>query len=628
MHLTAYGVLLAGLLLSLFAAAWAARSAWQDSSDGLRAVELGNLATAACVVTSSLILLAALMVRDYSFLYVYENVDDTLNFIYTITGFWGGRAGSLLFWELIIAVSGVVFVFSPRYKALDDRTKLFFWTFFMLFQAFFLLLLTCWSNPFMKLVPTPTDGRGLNPLLRNPGMIFHPPLLFLGFAGYTIPACTALAAYISGEPKSWVKLTRNWSILAWVFLTAGIVLGGWWSYMELGWGGYWAWDPVENASLIPWFAGTAFVHTAIIEARRGALQRTNVVLISLTLLLCVFSTYLTRSGVIESLHTFGKSAVALPLVFGMAAQAVLTVLVVVLGEKHVTRSLSDPSSRQGLLVACAWLLLALGLVVTLGTMWPVVSQLWSSHSVGLGPDFYNRVTLPFFSLLVLMFAVCPWLGWKGGIRNMRGFIAVAVVFVISGIVFWFMGYHKLLAVFSAASAVAAMATVVLVFALTPGVRRNSVSWGQYGIHLGVAMLALGIAFSGPFKAETQAALNKGETVRLEGYDFTYLDHVQDETKELSARLTARLTVTRNGKKIGIMHPEKRIYRSYPGQQFAEVAVVPSLGNELYATVLGITESGQVSFQISVNPLVNWVWIGGTLMCLMGLALYRRDKGVM
>lgn len=626
MHLTAYGVLLAGLLLSLFAAAWAARSAWKDTGEGLRAVEFGSFGAAACVVTSSAILLAALMARDYSFLYVYENVDETLNFIYTITGFWGGRAGSLLFWELIIAVCGVLFAFSPKYKALEDRTKLFFWVFFMMFQAFFLLLLTCWSNPFIKLVPTPLDGRGLNPLLRNPGMIFHPPLLFLGFALYTVPGCAALAAYIAGEPKSWVKLTRNWNILAWVFLTAGIVLGGWWSYMELGWGGYWAWDPVENASLIPWFAGTAFLHTAVIEARRGALQRTNVVLISLTLLLCVFSTYLTRSGVIESLHTFGKSPVAIPLVIGMVVQAVLTGLVVLLGEKHVTRSLSDLVSRQGLLVACTWFLLALGLVVTLGTMWPVISQIWSDQTMGLGPDFYNRVTLPFFSLLVLMFAVCPWLGWKGGMRDLKGFVAVCIIFAVSAVAIYAMGYDKPLPVFAAASSVAAIGSVVLLFVFSPAMRRNATSWGQYGIHLGVAMMALGIAFSGPYKAEAEVTLAEGQTMRIEGYNITYLDHVQDETKELSARLTARLKVEKGGELVDIMHPEKRIYRSYPGQQFAEVAVVPSLGEELYATVLGLTKQGEVSFKISVNPLVNWVWIGGTVMCIMGLALYRREKG--
>ena len=162
------------------------------------------------------------------------------------------------------------------------RSKLYFWMFYLTIQGFFLLLLTGWSNPFIEIIPAPTDGRGLNPLLRNPGMIFHPPLLFLGFALYAIPAACALAASIAGETKSWIKVCRNWSILSWIFLTAGIVLGGWWSYMELGWGGYWAWDPVENASLIPWFAGTAVLHTSIIEARRNALQRTNVFLMSLT----------------------------------------------------------------------------------------------------------------------------------------------------------------------------------------------------------------------------------------------------------------------------------------------------------------------------------------------------------
>jgi cytochrome c-type biogenesis protein CcmF len=623
MHLTGYVGLLFSLLAFLFLAAWSGLAAWGRKESALPLVERGQIVAAAGVVFSSLLLLVALTSRDYSFRYVYDNVDNALTFVYTLTAFWGGREGSMLFWELIIAVSGVIFVYTPGYRTLAPRTKLFFWMFFLTVQSFFLLLLTGWSNPFIEIVPAPADGRGLNPLLRNPGMIFHPPLLFFGFAGYTIPAACALAACIAGEQKSWIKICRNWNILAWVFLTAGIVLGGWWSYMELGWGGYWAWDPVENASLIPWFAGTALLHTAIIEARRNALQRTNVFLMSLTFLLCIFSTYLTRSGVIDSLHSFGESAVALPLFWSMVVWLVFTLMAVFLGERHTHRALSDFLSRQGMLVITAWFLLALGLVVTLGTMWPVISRLWTTQPMGLDANFYNRVCLPFMAVLVLLFCYCPWLGWKGGLRNTKGLIIVTATLVLAFIGFFAMGITKPLAALTASASVAAMVGIVTLFVLNPAMRTSRQSWGAYGIHLGLVLLALGIAFSGPYKVEQEFILAEGEIARIDGYDITYHSVVEDSTSELKARATATLTVAKDGRELGTLRPDKRIYVNFERQQFAEVATIFSLGDEVYATLLGFTEDHKASFKISINPLVNWVWIGGTILCLMPLLVLRR-----
>ncbi|MBU4191113.1 MAG: cytochrome c biogenesis protein CcsA [Proteobacteria bacterium] len=623
MHLTGYVALLFSLLAFLFLAAWAGFAAWNRKDEALVLIERGQLLAAGGVVFSSLLLLVALVTRDYSFSYVYDTVDNALSFVYTLTAFWGGREGSLLFWELLIALSGVVFVYTPGYKTLAPRTRLFFWMFFLTVQGFFLLLLTGWSNPFIEIIPAPGDGRGLNPLLRNPGMIFHPPLLFLGFAGYTIPAACALAASIAGEEKSWVSVCRNWNILSWVFLTAGIVLGGWWSYMELGWGGYWAWDPVENASLIPWFAGTAVLHTAIIEARRNALQRTNVFLMSLTFLLCIFSTYLTRSGVIESLHTFGESGVSVPLFWSMVFWFALTILVVFVSERHTHRSLSDFLSRQGLLVITAWFLLALGMVVMLGTMWPVVSRLWTEQPMGLDANFYNRVCLPFMAVLVLLCCYCPWLGWKGGLRDTKGFIVVTVALVASLAGFFAMGVTKPLAAFTAAASVAAMVSIVTLFVLNPAMRASRQSWGAYGIHLGLVLMALGIAFSGPYKVESEIVLAEGETAVIDGYEVKYLSVFEDATPELKARATTTLEVSKDGVVLGQMRPDKRIYTNFERQQFAEVATIFSLGDEVYATLLGFTEDHKASFKISVNPLVNWIWIGGTILCLMPLLVLRR-----
>jgi cytochrome c-type biogenesis protein CcmF len=623
MHLTGYVALLFSLLAFLFLAAWAGFAAWNRKDEALVLIERGQILAAGGVVFSSLLLLAALVTRDYSFSYVYDTVDNALSFVYTLTAFWGGREGSLLFWELLIAVSGVIFVYTPGYKTLAPRTRLFFWMFFLTVQGFFLLLLTGWSNPFIEIIPAPADGRGLNPLLRNPGMIFHPPLLFLGFAGYAIPAACALAASIAGEEKSWVSVCRNWNILSWVFLTAGIVLGGWWSYMELGWGGYWAWDPVENASLIPWFAGTAVLHTSIIEARRNALQRTNVFLMSLTFLLCIFSTYLTRSGVIESLHTFGESPVSVPLFWSMVFWLALTVLVVFVSERHTHRSLSDFLSRQGMLVITAWFLLALGAVVTLGTMWPVVSRLWTDQPMGLDANFYNRVCLPFMAVLVLLFCYCPWLGWKGGLRDAKGFIVVTVALAASLAGFFAMGVTKPLAAFTAAASVAAMVSIVTLFVLNPAMRASRQSWGAYGIHLGLVLMALGIAFSGPYKVESEIVLAEGETAVIDEYEIKYLSVFEDATPELKARATTTLEVSKGGIVLGLMRPDKRIYTNFERQQFAEVSTIFSLGDEVYATLLGFSEDNKASFKISVNPLVNWIWIGGTILCLMPLLVLRR-----
>ncbi|WP_285907492.1 heme lyase CcmF/NrfE family subunit [Pseudodesulfovibrio pelocollis] len=625
MHLTGYVALLFSLLAFLFLAAWAGFAAWNRKDEALVLVERGQIIAAAGVVFSSLLLLVALATRDYSFRYVYDTVDNALTFVYTLTAFWGGREGSLLFWELLIAVSGVIFLYSPSYKMLAPRTKLFFWMFFLLVQSFFLLLLTGWSNPFIEIIPAPADGRGLNPLLRNPGMIFHPPLLFIGFAWYTVPAACALAASIAGEEKSWVTICRNWNILAWAFLGAGIILGGWWSYMELGWGGYWAWDPVENASIIPWFVGTALLHTALIEARRNALQRTNVFLMSLTFLLCIFATYLTRSGVIDSLHTFGESPVSVPLFWGMVSWLVLTLVVVLVSERHTHRTLSDFLSRQGMLVITAWFLLALGAVVTIGTMWPVISRMWTEHPMGLDANFYNRVCLPFMAVLVLIFSYCPWLGWKGGLRDPKGIIIVTAALVLSTAGFLAMGYTKPLAVFTAASSVAALVSIVALFALHPAIRATRQSWGAYGIHLGMILMALGIAFSGPYKVEHEYVMDEGDTVVLEGYEITYVSVAEDSTPQFRARATAVLEVSKDGRVLGQMRPEKRIYVNFERQQFAEADTVFSLGNELYATLLGFTEDHKASFKLSVNPLVNWIWIGGTILCLMPLLILRRMR---
>ncbi|MDO5484080.1 MAG: cytochrome c biogenesis protein CcsA, partial [Desulfovibrionaceae bacterium] len=429
-----------------------------------------------------------------------------------------GQPGSMLFWALAVALSGSLFACLRQRRALSAPTRLWHWVFFYSIMAFFSLVLTCWSDPFVMQRPAPADGNGLNPLLQNPGMIFHPPLLFLGYGGFAVPSCLALAQMLSGQDDretAWFRLTRPFIILAWVFLTAGIVLGAWWAYMELGWGGYWAWDPVENASLIPWLIGTAALHTLIIEDRRGTLGRVNVAMMSLTTVSAFFATYLVRSGVVQSVHAFGDGGVGTPLsIFGLAGLAV-TVWVACTAPAR-GEALAGLDSREGFLTLVAWVLLALAVIILMATMWPVISKLWGAEAQGLDANFYNRVCLPLAALLVLMLAACPWLGWGGGIPHKRRFWAVLGALVASGAVIWCMGYTRPVPLLGAAAAIGAMTGVALLFG-NKGMRSRPSLWGPVGAHLGLALMALGIAFSGPYTLEQELYMGKGDTKTVGGY---------------------------------------------------------------------------------------------------------------
>ncbi|MGE4535839.1 MAG: heme lyase CcmF/NrfE family subunit [Desulfovibrio sp.] len=626
MHATGYFALLVAMLLCLAAAATAIFGLWRRDYCRLALLERAHLVVFVATLLASAILTIALWRRDFSFVYVAEYTDTLLPLFYAVTAFWAGQAGSMLFWMLVLAVFGGGFALAPSYKKLSPATKYAYWMFFFAIEAFFLLLLTGPSNPFLEAVPPPAQGRGLNPLLRNPGMIFHPPLLFLGYAGFAVPACLGLAAWLVGETRSFVATARNTAILSWLFLTAGIVLGGWWSYMELGWGGYWAWDPVENASLIPWLVGTAFLHTAIVERRTKALAKTNVALAVVTFISCILGTYLVRSGVVDSLHAFGEGGVGDPILLFMIFALVLLASVLVAGAPYFAgrgKQLAGLFSVPGFLVVLAWLMLALSAVVLLGTMWPVISKLWSANPVGLDAGFYNRVCLPLFAMATFLVALCPLLSWTEGVRDKLGLAIVAGGFVGGGAVLYASGVHLPLALFGGACAIAAMVCVAYVFIRQRHARSRSGALGAYCVHLGLALLTLGVAFSGPYQISREVVLTPGRAMRIGDFTMTYTD-LERETNPAVSIARAVIDVTKNGRTVGRLTPERRIYKGFE-QPFAEVSTIPSLGDELYATLLSATDQKAASIKISVNPLVNWVWIGGALMSLAPFLSLRRPK---
>lgn len=372
MYLAAYILLLLALLCALGGAGMGVAQLWQGRDADLGWLERANLVTAGCFAVASGILMYALITGDFSLEYVANYTDSLLSLFYKITAFWAGQAGSLLFWALMVALCGVIFQFTPSYKTLERETRLWYWVFYLSIMAFFALLLSAWSNPFLQISPTPPDGRGMNPMLQNPGMIIHPPLLFLGYGGFVIPGCLALAqAMHRGESEaSWLDVARPFTLTAWLFLTAGIVIGGWWAYMELGWGGYWAWDPVENASLIPWLLGTAAIHTGLLQTRRDKLHRVNTFLMALTTVSAFFATYLVRGNVVQSVHVFGEGGVGPALLFFVLGSFVVVLLAALRPVREGAEALGGLETREGFLVLTAWMLVAISLVILVATLWP------------------------------------------------------------------------------------------------------------------------------------------------------------------------------------------------------------------------------------------------------------------
>ncbi len=586
-------------------------------------LEKSQTAIFIAITFACLILLQAFWMKDYSFSYVYRHSDDFLPQAYRLSAFWAGQAGSLLFWTWLIVVMGFIWLFSPVYKNLPARAKGFFLGFLFMVQAFFLLMLTGPSNPFLILDPVPQAGRGLNPLLQNIGMIFHPPMTFLGYAGFTIPACLALAGWVTGDQRSWLFQSRNWVLFAWVMLTGGgILLGGWWAYMELGWGGYWAWDPVENASLIPWLVSTAFLHTAMIGKQRNTLHRSNLILICLSLITCFFATFLVRSNVIDSLHTFGGTGVGLPLTVLMGVSLVFTFFVALTGQGD--KSAVDRFwSRQGMMIVTAWLLLGLAIIVAMGTMWPVISRIWTASPIGLGPDFYNRVCLPIFTLMAIILCVCPWFKWRSGIADRNCFIIVCLVFIFTMAGLWIGGVRLILALVAASAGVAGMFSFVMYILLNSHVRSKLSGWGTYLLHGGVAMIVLGIAFSGPFQESRELVMPQGDKVTIDRYEFHYVDFEEIITPGV-AIYEARINAYRDGRFIGQLTPQRKLFRNFD-QPYAEVSVIPSLGNEIYSTILAFDQELTITLKINITPLVKWIWIGSFIVCLAVIFMVGRVR---
>lgn len=653
-----YGILAGAVLLSIYAAVAAVYGGLKHSPRWTESARSAALSTFPLVSLSAFGLIYLLVYSHYEVAYVYSVTSNSMPAYLKITALWGGQSGSLLFWSWLMAG----FTFAALLRKWDRDREFLPWVtaVTMITLAFFLLLVVFYENPFVRYWETaagepikamfqplgavlvfPQDGSGLNPLLRHPGMIVHPPALYLGFVSFVIPYAFAVAALITGRTDDrWIRLTRRWTLVAWFFLSMGLVLGMRWAYDVLGWGGYWGWDPVEISALMPWLTGTAFLHSVMIQEKRGMMKQWNMVLIILTYALVIFGTFLTRSGVLSSVHSFALSAIG-PLFFVFIAVTSLVSAGLLLyrwDRLKAEGSLTSLLSRESLFLFNNLLFMGILVVCFWGVIFPLLSELVTGQQVTVGPDFYKRATGPLFAALLLLMGIAPLSVWGSSAQKSMG-KAIWKPLVFSLLV---VGIALVLGVRSIAALagfwVCALTAAVTLVEYGAGVWvRHKVTgeslpaafwnlpahyrrrYGGYIIHLGIVLMGLGIIGMDLFQTQTQGTIRKGESLLLQGYSVTFQSLSEFDTPDGRNVSRAELEVSKNGRKVGELYPRRDYY--YEAQQSMTIPGLRStMEDDLYVILVdwqAITPD-QATFKVFHNPLVNWLWVGSLILVLGSL----------
>jgi cytochrome c-type biogenesis protein CcmF len=603
------------------------------------------IVVAALATIATISLLYLLLTRNFQADYVYQHVSTYMAVPYVISAFYAGQEGSLLLWLWLLALAGAIAV--VRKREWNEELLPYVGAVVAGVSAFFALLLVTLSSPFRLLPVNPGEGFGMNPLLENPGMIYHPPTLFIGYAIYTIPFAYAIAALATGRVGSgWVRGIRVWSLLAWLFLGIGILLGAQWAYVELGWGGYWAWDPVENSSLIPWLVGTAFLHSVMIQERRGMFKRWNIALATMTFALCVFATFVTRSGLIESVHAFGRSPLGYYFLAFLAVIIVLTVALSIWRRKELAskREMESFLSREFSLFITVLSMVGIGLAVLLGTLYPTLAEAISGRQLSLGTSFYSRVFTPLGALVILIIAICPVLAWgnSSSKRVLQAMLWPGVLGVAFAVALLIAGIRPLHAILGFALCVFVLVSILIEFgrgwlarkrmtgesypvAFARLVNKNHRRYGGYFVHLGVVILAAGVIGSSVYPTEQQISMRPGESAQVQGYTLKYANFAIEPT-EAKQRFAVTLDVQKGSRSLGTLTAEKNFHWNVQ-QWVTEVAIRPSLVEDLYVILGGLDQSGMAVMVIQTHPMVTWLWVGGILILLGTLwAMWpRSDK---
>ena len=619
-----------GCLYAIFAALFGARTRrrqWVASS--LNAVHAVTL-----LLTASMAALAyAFLSDDFSLMYVAHHSSIAQPDLYKVTAVWGGQSGSLLLWVWLLALFGSAALHQNRlrhpqlvpYAAATIAFAMGFFIFLMLFV----------EHPFATFAAgqVPRDGQGLNPLLQNPYMAIHPPCLYTGYVGFSVPFAFAVAALATGRLGSdWLRATRRWTLFSWAFLSVGILLGAHWAYLELGWGGYWAWDPVENASFMPWLAGTAYLHSVIIQEKRNMLKVWNMVLVFLAYGLAIFGTFLTRSGVISSVHSFAQSDLG-PFFLWYLAFVVAGAVVLLVWRRH---ELATPNrfdsmvSRESAFLLNNLLLLAAVFAVLWGTIFPILSEAVEGTKITVGPPYFNRVMSPIGLALLALTGIGPMVAWRraspASLR--RAFVTPLAVMGAAMAAMAVLG-AGLSATMSWGLCVFVFMTILIEFwrgtlarhsmtgesylqALAGLVQRNRRRYGGYVVHLGIVMIFAGITGS-LFNAEAEGVLAPGQSLGVGRYTLRF-ESSKDTSRPDFEGVAARVSILEGDRLVTVLEPEKRRYRA-SRQPTTEASVLTSFREDIYLTLGEVHADGSISLQAHVNPLVRWLWAGGVVLVL-------------
>ncbi len=667
-------VLLLALALSgySFLAGLLALAKRQPGSERLgETARRAGIASFGAVFLAALVLVVSAFRNDFSIAYIFHHSNRSLPLPYKFAVLWSGQEGSLLFWSLLLSSYGLVL--RLRHKT-DERLFAHASVIIAAVQVFFLLLLNFAAKPFGIMQGTlPDDGSGLNPLLQYPEMVIHPPMLYLGYVGFTVPFAFALGALAMKYPgEKWIHITRRWTMVTWGFLTCGVFLGAHWAYSVLGWGGYWGWDPVENASIMPWFTGNAFLHSVMMQEKRGMLKTWNMWLIFSTFMLAIFGTFLTRSGVVNSVHAFAQSSIGDWFVSFLAVILATCLYFYAKNRSHLRseHKLESLVSRESSFLFNNLLLLLACFTVLWGTLFPVLSEWVQGHKVTVGPPFFNKVTIPVALLLLLLTAVGPLLAWRGtSLESLkRNFLWPALGALATGVflmatprawgspfglrpwndVSYF--YSLMVIMLSVLVGLTVASEFVrggrvisrhtgqnLITSMLHLANRNTRRYGGYIVHVGVIIIMIGFAGSA-FNQDTEKEMGFGDQLAIGPYTLVCRSYTQEENPNYTTE-KAIMEVIKGGNLLETLYPESRFYTASQQQQHIPT-VRSTLKEDLYIVYEGQNpDTGRPIIKAHLNPLVSWVWIGvlvmifGTIVALVPnaaparVALPARLEGV-
>ncbi|MBA2286561.1 MAG: heme lyase CcmF/NrfE family subunit [Ktedonobacteraceae bacterium] len=603
----------------------------------------GVLIVAGFLLLASAALIASFLTHDFGLSYVAQHSSRTMPWYFVTAAFYGGQEGSLLYWALMLSLFSTLFVLTS--KRAPAALVPYVMATLMGIETFFLLMLATVSNPFVRLPMALADGVGLNPILMDPGMLVHPPMLLMGYMSFSFPFAFAVAALITGKLDSaWLRSIRRWTLASWSIQTAGLLLGAWWAYHVLGWGGYWGWDPVENAALLPWLTATAFLHSTMVQERRGMLKVWNLGLVIASFALSIFGTFEVRSGIISSVHSFAYSNIG---AYFLAFLAIVIVFSTVLFLFRLPRLRPEQEfdsvlSREGVFLVNNLLLVGVAFATLWGTIFPLISA-WARHqTMTVGAPFYNQVDGPLFIVLLLAMGIGPLLAWRRTSTRVlwRNMGIPALAAAVCAIILPLVGIRDIWANIS--FAVCAFTAGAILYELWRGARvrhshgepyplalymlfqRYRQRYGGYLVHLGLVLLAVGIVGSHFFQTQRDATLRPGQQINIAGYQLVFLGNI-DESYPDKEVVMSQIQIWRDGQLQQYIYPGRQMYQNFANEPASMISINTFGLTDLYVFLADWQGPAQATIRVFVNPLVPLVWFGGLLMLLGGIVCWWPER---